>query len=223
MPEINKTINVAGLSIDIYSGPISITCSGGADSSSLLYLLMKYKTDDTIHVFTSGSHNKARRNIKTAINVVEECINLTGNDNIHHHSSFCDVLQFETAADIALQDYVDTGYTNIMYTGITRNPPKDITDKFKLPTTEEVRNPNLENKEILIRNNTVYTPYINVDKRTIKRIYDEENLMNTLFDTTRSCEYDLTSSYFDIIPDPGMEHCGECWWCQERQWAFGRL
>lgn len=223
MLEVNKTINVAGVSVDIYSGPVSIMCSGGADSSSLLYLLMKYKTDDTIHVFTSGSHDKARRNIKTSINVVEECINLTGNDNIQHHSSFCDVLQFKTAVDIALHDYVDTGYTNILYTGITRNPPKDITDTFKLPTTEEVRDPNLDNVDTLVRNNTVYTPYVNVDKKTIKSIYDEENLMDTLFNVTRSCEYDFTSTYFDVITDPGMEHCGQCWWCEERQWAFGRL
>jgi len=41
-------------------------------------------------------------------------------------------------------------------------------------------------------------------------------LLDSLFPITRTCEenaYDPT-----IVP-----HCGECVWCQERLWGFGKL
>jgi 7-cyano-7-deazaguanine synthase in queuosine biosynthesis len=223
MQEVIKTVEIDNVSIDIYSGPIAINCSGGADSSSLLYLLMKYKTDDTIHVFTSGSHNKKRFNVKVAVNVIDKCIELTGNSNIQHHLSFCDILQFKTATDIALSDYVDTGRANVLYTGITKNPPKDVTDNFLLPITEHERDPIIGDLSVTARENTVYMPYINIDKRSIQKIYNYENIFHNLFPLTRSCEYDYTSDYFDNIKDPEMGHCGKCWWCEERKWAFGRL
>jgi len=44
-------------------------------------------------------------------------------------------------------------------------------------------------------------------------------LLETLFPVTRSCEW----NEHVVGEDPGMEHCGNCWWCHERKWAFGRL
>jgi 7-cyano-7-deazaguanine synthase in queuosine biosynthesis len=44
-------------------------------------------------------------------------------------------------------------------------------------------------------------------------IYKILNLETELFPITRSCEND----------DHIESHCGKCWWCQERIWAFGRL
>ena len=29
-----------------------------------------------------------------------------------------------------------------------------------------------------------------------------------------------SESFFDDIKNPGLGHCGECWWCKEREWAF---
>ena len=150
MLEVIKTISIDNVSVDIYSGPIAINCSGGADSSSLLYLLMKYKTDDVIHIFTAGSHNKKRRNPKVVVNVIDRCIELTGNSNIQHHISFCDSLQFKTAADIALGEYVDTGKANILYTGITKNPPTEVTDGFSHPVTQHDRDPNIGEVDVLL-------------------------------------------------------------------------
>ena len=50
-------------------------------------------------------------------------------------------------------------------------------------------------------------------KKQLAKIYKDFNLLETL-PLTYSCEeYGLDT----------MDHCGKCWWCQERFWAFGRL
>jgi len=25
------------------------------------------------------------------------------------------------------------------------------------------------------------------------------------------------------VPDPGIGHCNECWWCKERKWGFNNV
>jgi hypothetical protein len=50
-------------------------------------------------------------------------------------------------------------------------------------------------------------------------IYEKYNLMDTLYPVTRSCEWVSYTNW----PDPGNNHCGKCWWCQERVWGFGKL
>ena len=61
---------------------------------------------------------------------------------------------------------------------------------------------------------SIYTPFINMDKKDLALIYKEHNLLSTLFPITRSCITETMN--FDA-------HCGECWWCKERIWAFGKL
>jgi 7-cyano-7-deazaguanine synthase in queuosine biosynthesis len=63
-------------------------------------------------------------------------------------------------------------------------------------------------------------PWANTDKKGIAKMYREENLIDTLLPVTRSCEYDPNCEFFDDIEDPGLGHCGECWWCKEREWGF---
>jgi 7-cyano-7-deazaguanine synthase in queuosine biosynthesis len=61
--------------------------------------------------------------------------------------------------------------------------------------------------------NKIYNPFSNIDKKDIKNLYHDLGLLETLFPLTRSCE-----SLVDF-----EKHCGECWWCEERLWAFGKL
>jgi asparagine synthetase B (glutamine-hydrolysing) len=91
-------IDCAGVELEIIEGPVGIMASGGVDSSILLYYLMKNATG-TIHIYTTGSNQKFRRNSIIAPMVVEKCIQLTGNNNVVHHihydeaatdSSMCD-------------------------------------------------------------------------------------------------------------------------------------
>ena len=53
----------------------------------------------------------------------------------------------------------------------------------------------------------------NINKREIKKIYEDLEVLKTLFPATFSCESTDNVKY----------HCGKCWWCQERHWAFEKL
>ena len=61
--------------------------------------------------------------------------------------------------------------------------------------------------------------HINIIKDTIglptAKIYQELDLMETLFPVTRSCEVTDKIEYYG--------HCGKCWWCEERHWGFGNV
>ena len=57
-------------------------------------------------------------------------------------------------------------------------------------------------------------PLINIDKKGVREHYVTQGVLEELFPLTRSCETHTTDF---------SEHCGECWFCRERQWGFGRL
>lgn len=202
------SIDLAGVNLDLYEGPIGISASGGADSSILLYNLMKNKSNDKIYIFTTGL-NPHRWHVKAAINVVEKCIQLTGNSNIEHYIKYTDTLCSKNIySDMFF--YLDHKIINIMYSGITKNPPKEVTDQFLSPeSTESDRDPTVI-REHLYQNQKLYTPFFNADKKQIAKMYEKDNLIEDLYPLTKSCDYDL-------------HHCGKCWWCQEREWGFGRL
>ena len=46
-------------------------------------------------------------------------------------------------------------------------------------------------------------------------------IVDELFPLTRSCESEEKGQ--QMLDGGPEEHCGKCWWCLERQWAFGRL
>jgi len=217
---VSKSIDCSGTNLDIYDGPVGINLSGGADSAILLYYLMKH-SKDKIHIFSLGNNDKRRVNISVATEVVEKCIQLTGNINIAHHINYCETQTGDTVY-VTPKQFTEEKRVKIVYSGLTANPPKEVLDTFKLKSLElDDRAPNV-NRDVLSLDDTKYSPWANIDKRKIASMYKEENLIEKLFPITRSCEYDPTHHYFrDDVKDPGAGHCGECWWCEERYWAFG--
>ena len=65
----------------------------------------------------------------------------------------------------------------------------------------------------------IYTSWL-IDKQGLGKLYKEHDLMESLFPLTYSCEY---YSRDKMYGDVGDKHCGKCWWCQEREWGFGKL
>jgi 7-cyano-7-deazaguanine synthase in queuosine biosynthesis len=220
---IHKELNLCNVNLKIYNGPVGITCSGGADSSLLLYFLMKYSIDK-IYIFTIGNKEKEFKNITVTNNVIQKCIELTKNINIEHYSVFYDTQTLENILEKP-NYYIEKKLINILYTGVTANPPKHITDTFiskvsqrQLRSREElaIRDP-LKKRNLLHATNTIYTPWYNIDKYKIAEIYKKYTLLDNLFNYTRSCEWE--PGKIDIS-NPGLDHCGVCWWCQEREWGF---
>ncbi len=216
-----KKIDCCGTNLDIYDGPVGIMVSGGADSAILLYHLMKH-SKDKIHIFSLGNNDKRRLNLSIATQVVEKCIQLTGNINIEHHINYCETQTLNSLLVMPKQ-FIEEKRIKIVYNGVTANPPKKVLDTFKLKSLEIDRDPNVE-RDVFTSDGLWYSPWTNIDKKIIASMFKEENLIETLFSITRSCAYDPTHHYFiENVKDPGYGHCGGCWWCEEREWAFGRL
>ena len=208
---ITKTITVAGVNIDIYDGPIGISLSGGADSAILLHILLTHATGP-VHAFSCASKAKHRVVPHIAITVIDKCMDLTGNTNVQHHTYFVEQQTLPTWFDGLLKG-IATFNLNMMYTGVTSLPPDQVLKTFKTPTPlYDKRDPN-QVRPRYHNNNTVHTPMFNVDKQQVAAMYKELGVLDELYPLTRSCEsWTLTSG-----------HCGTCWWCEERQWGFGRL
>lgn len=104
--------------------------------------------------------------------------------------------------------------------GMTRNPPASEMQKLGFyekaerrrdkeePTVEEWRTD--YDKKVLY----IYQAYANVDKKFVAGVYQDYNLMHTLFPLTRSCTGTAKQT------DNFTRECHKCFWCHEKKWAF---
>jgi 7-cyano-7-deazaguanine synthase in queuosine biosynthesis len=104
--------------------------------------------------------------------------------------------------------------------GETKNPPEDEETKFVYhgEGRDLSRDGIVASDAVVVwkhhRTNMLkMRPFRNIDKKGIAELYEKFGLLDTLFPITRSCE--LTTTDFS-------EHCGTCWFCEERKWGFGR-
>lgn len=235
-------INIDGIEIGLYKdGPIGVGISGGADSAILLYVLMA-NMSHTIHIYNMWTTNRKNVFGKYVDSVIETCSRLTGNTNYVVHK-----VQSEPDESIEfyfnmLRDVLDRKEIDIVYLGITSFPPKEVYLTFSSQQPEwhndfrsgEIIHPlfglnvpvdkaeNFSEVPITIDGNPIdsltldtraYIPLYNHNKKDIAKLYRYFGLEQTLLPATRSCEN-------DSHPD---SHCGTCWWCHERVWAFGNL
>ena len=198
--------DICGTPLRIFDSVNGIVVSGGADSSILLYLLLKY-SKKPLHIFTLCNDRKGTYTPKQSIDVVSKCAELTQNYNFKHHISYT-VVQTRNALFAPALEYITDGY---VYTGITSNPPKDITDNFLEVTPDIDRDPSTIRSPF--EYDKIYTPWTNLNKKQICNIYKHYNLLDSLFTLTRSCEA--------LKETVTQMHCGKCWWCEERKWGFG--
>ena len=201
---------------EILKGPLGAAVSGGVDSALMLYFMLKY-TSDPVHIFTFASREKFLKNPMVSIAVISKCIELTGNSNVHHHISYGDSQNKINLFELPTS-YLKSDVVHHMYTGVTKNPPADIVATFLDENAEHA-----ERDPTIIRSTKSgkwYSPWTNLDKQDLFKIYKTHDLLDTLFAVTRSCEWENENKHG---VDPQLSHCGKCWWCQERLWGFGNL
>ncbi len=236
-------INLSGISIGLYrNGPVGVSVSGGADSAILLYVLMANLTQP-IHIYNMWTSK--RKNIfgESVDSVIETCSQLTGNKNFIVHKK-----QVEPDESIEfyfkiLTEALDKKEIDIVYLGVTNFPPEEVYLKFNSQQPDwhnEFRSDKVEHPvfglNILVDqaddfgetcpittdgravdsiglDSRAYVPLYNHNKKDIAKLYKDLNLEKTLLLKTRSCENDENPN----------GHCGSCWWCHERIWAFGSL
>ena len=208
-----RKILLQDIIFDVHSGPVGIAMSGGADSAILAYILMKEKTDGPIHFFTYSQKDKSEVAKTHSIKVIEKLKELTGRTDVFHH--------IETVENYDRNDFflymteqVDNKLINIMYMGTTRPPSDEELTEFKNkldPKTYARRKQGIRYRFYANEDKT-YDPFLGITKKKIKELYDEYEVIESLYPLTRSCE---SRKVFD-------KHCDECWWCEERLWAFGK-
>lgn len=195
---------------DLPNSPVGVLCSGGADSSLILYLLMKH-SNQQLHVLTMANRKKHFTNAIVVSKVIDWCMKKTNNNNIVHTVKYVDEQTDEQLQQLTIQHLK---VFRTIYIGDTCYPPEDIHDEFVQNTGDsfnklEDRKPN---KNRATKAGPIYVPFTNYNKRKIAEIYEHLDIME-LADITRSCE---------TFEDIGTKHCGNCWWCKEREWAFDK-
>lgn len=210
-----NTISVNNIEIPIVDGPISISCSGGADSSLLLYILMMHHKSK-INIFTLTKSSNYWAAAISSSNIVNKCVNLTGNINIKHIIEYNDIQNNDLLYN-QHSKYLHTGESTFVYSGSTANPPEDIADNFLLRhrNTQQTSRDPLIIRNIINYETKVIKPFTNFNKKDIAATYKYLGILDTIFPLTRSCESrELKFMY---------SHCDDCWWCKERKWGFGYL
>jgi 7-cyano-7-deazaguanine synthase in queuosine biosynthesis len=204
------------LHLENFEGIIGVNISGGTDSALLLYLLMKNYSGPII-AFTTANISRKCYNAMASVRAAAQCQTLTQHTNFEHIINYRpqqeDATIFKT-----IRFYYETNKINRMYTGLTKNPPTEVTNTFVEENTEDLHRSPDEIRNTIYEPNK-FRPFTNLDKKDIAAIYAEYNLLDNLFPLTRSCEWWPESEW----PDPGLAHCGKCWWCEERLWGFGKL
>lgn len=236
-------INFDGIPIGIYKdGPVGVGVSGGADSAILLYILMS-NIQHTIHIYNMWTTRRNNVFGKHVDAVIDTCSRLTGNTNYVVH-------KIRSEPDESIEFYfnmltsaLDSHEVDMVYLGITSFPPKEIYLQFASQQPEwhnDFRSSNIQHPlfglnvpldnaedfgescpltidgeptDSLTLDTRVYIPLFNHNKKDIAKLYKLTDVEQSLLPITRSCEND----------DHSESHCGKCWWCDERIWAFGNL
>lgn len=213
---------------------VGVWMSGGADSAVLCYILAKKIIQDQLPLQIQPITVDYKRPFSfIAGNVVTEIKKLLSADTI-----FKDHLVYNPPDDTVWshaeltdqfhqlnEKHVRENKFQVLYSGITTNPPVDIQKKFNwgiLKDVEVKRGSTVPKDKVrhLVKQEPDATyefyeikPFFDLTKKDIALLYLSLHILDTLFPLTRSCE-DLKST---------TGHCGNCWWCEERAWAFERL
>lgn len=211
---------------------IAVNCSGGADSSILLLMVIQYLIDNnrddvTVSVSTCSNDKKGRWNGRKAADVIDYVLRKTNFRNFDMHYTYYRDVQSESYFHEVESKLFSDGRIDLFISGVTCNPPTGamVVDKNNkvvylademLPERTGTDHPTW----YLNGSHAFYTPFANIDKRFIASMYSSYDA-DDLLDTTRSCE--SIPNETDDIKLFETTPCGKCWWCLERKWAFGRF
>ena len=217
------------INIDKHIKRIAISMSGGVDSTILSYLYCKEIKEKNLDVKILPvtwrrpypEDNPKTWNITHAKKVIDAIQLLLDVDNIYEdhfifypmHSTQPLTEEQEYKEWNRLQEICVNKGCDIFVYGSTTNPPLQVMKQLDLVEHRQVhRDKETPREDTYIK----YNPFGNVDKKFLRDLYDQHNLLDTLFPLTRSCEGDTQWTRNYVL------ECGTCWWCKERYWAFGK-
>ncbi len=220
------SITPQGKSVDT----IGVWMSGGADSSLLCYLLAEKIKQEHLSVKIlpitidykrpfAGIAGSVREKIEDLLDARDIFLDHI----VYHPSTDVEWTNDELAEQFHLRnkEHIIDNKFQVLYSGITTNPPLEVQERFHWGILEDVEK---KRGNTVVKETVRYflkdgyeffeiKPFFNLTKKELAVVYKEKELLNNLFPLTRSCEKIGTV----------IGHCGECWWCEERKWAFEKL
>lgn len=193
---------------------IGIKISGGADSAIVCYALAKYIFDNNNHhkiVPITVNHSGKSYQLEFAKRVVNFCKEQFGNIFLEHQYAWCETGdEYVSTQDNLVNSLYRNNEIQCHFVGITQNPPADVMEVIGWNGPADDRSPGTVRPT---SKGTGYYPLVNTNKQGVRDWYNFYNVVDDLFPLTRSCE-NFTENF--------ETHCGECWFCKERYWGFGR-
>jgi 7-cyano-7-deazaguanine synthase in queuosine biosynthesis len=212
---------------------VGVWLSGGADSALLCYLLAKKIMQENLPLQIQPITVDYKRPFKFIARDVQKKIEKL----LSAESIFKEHLVYNPPSDTVWspdelakefhrlnEKHIRENKFQVLFSGITTNPPVNIQENFKWGVLKDVeikRGGSILKEKVrhfVKQEDKIYEfyeikPFFDLTKKDIANIYQNLKITDQLFPVTRSCE--------DLKSVEG--HCGVCWWCEERQWAFGRL
>jgi hypothetical protein len=224
---------------------IAVRLSGGPDSAIIYHAVCDFYKDDpsaNIYPYTMASPLRPHA-IRKAQDVIRIVNRLTGRMATQHYTLFHDNHNAQNAWDINSHEYTqgqedleaivfDELEIDARYAGMSINCP--AFDMMQMVTTmsdnldQTACLKSLETRDVSrdvstatticnFGNITMYLPFAESDKRVVYSVYQDYNVLDELYPYTWSCENDMQAQHTD------PEHCGTCYFCLERLYAFGKL
>lgn len=217
---------------------IIISLSGGLDSSSLTYLILKYFPETTIWPICGKDVNSPFDALKALeiIDILREEFPNNKLQDLHIYEfndrdpeiqkiaqemldnndpTLCSKNVLGVSKGLQTEkgnrDFMELHPNIPLYDGLTQNPPIEEQKKYGFyDKAIRSRDANVERKQSMMTR-----PYVNVDKKFVAGVYQEHDLMDKLLPFTGSCVGTLETTEGFTKP------CEKCFWCNEKYWAFG--
>jgi len=210
---------------------VAIKISGGADSAIVTYMLAVYKRDERPDIklipITTNALPPKDWQVKYSKRVLNKVTELTGVEFESHITNEVtkDGEEYFAPYDKTFNTYISTQYAldvesrdlyDVKFDGVTKNPP-DIKGFYFYKGSEDPDRSDGNEWSITTKFEHHYMPMRVYDKKGVCDFYVQNNVLDSLFPVTRSCEND--GAYMSIDHE---RHCEQCWFCRERYWGFGR-
>lgn len=223
---------------------IAVRLSGGPDSALVYYAVCDYyKNNDDVKIYPYTMATPLRPYaIDRAKAVIDFTTAATGKQCEQHYTIFhtahnkdnpqeINDVEYTNGQEILERQLLAEQSIDIIYYGLSLNcqfnelqrfvdslqPIKSMKYKDALVAKDFSRDIDLGPRIMFIDPHYVFFPLIASDKKTVKYLYDYYKLTKTLYPITWSCESDLQSELETPV------QCGSCYFCLEREFAFGRL
>ncbi|MDB4348977.1 hypothetical protein OAA64_01485 [bacterium] len=232
---------------------IGVQLSGGADSAILYYAICNYfkdKSDVEIYPMTLGTEFKPWY-IEGSKKIIDRVTQLTKKEPKKHIIRYSDkhkdketISEYINQQKIMIQETVGKYKLQAVYNGLTTNPEENSMlmsikkfyenndGKFKVAKAHILgRDPERNSSTHKYNTNLIQfnerlqiiRPFVHGDKKLIYDVYKYYDMLEKLYPITYSCETRHQEHKFETQESHNWDHCGYCFFCCERIYAFGKL